>query len=106
MKSYTIQKVDTNLYIKGLSGTLVFRAAWGIAGDLLLFVLLYILGGALLAVLVCVPAFFAWLYSLSRIQKKYGPAGWQRRKTAKKLPRFIVVRQRICKSTSHENTVH
>jgi hypothetical protein len=106
MKSYTIQKVDTNLYIKGLSGTLVFRAAWGIIADLLLFVLLYILGGALIAVLVCVPAFFAWLYSLNRIQKKYGPAGWQKKKTAHKLPLFVLVKQRICKSTSHENIVH
>ena len=103
MRSYTIQKVDTNLYIKGLSGPLVFRAAYGIIADLLLFVLLYILAGALLAVLVCVPVFFSWLYYLHHIQKKYTPAGWQKKRIARQLPGFILVKQRICKSTRHEN---
>jgi hypothetical protein len=69
MESYTIQKVDTNLYIKGFSGTLVFSAAYGIAGALLLFVLLYILAGAIPAVVASTVTFFSWLYRLARIQK-------------------------------------
>ncbi len=34
MKTYTIQKVDTNLYIKGFSGQLVFFALYAVIGIL------------------------------------------------------------------------
>jgi hypothetical protein len=106
MESYTIQKVDTNLYIKGFSGTLVFSAAYGIAGALLLFVLLYILAGAIPAVVASTVTFFSWLYRLARIQKKYGPAGWAKRKTAKQLPGFITIKQRIGTHENHESKIH
>jgi hypothetical protein len=96
MKSYTVQKTDTDLYIKGFSGGLVFRALYGIITTLLLFVLLYILAGALTAVAVCVPAFFGYLFRLNRIQRKYGPDGWVKKKTARQLPQFITIKKRIC----------
>ena len=73
MESYRLQKVDTNLYIKGLSGPLVFRALYGILAAFLLFVVLYISLGAFIAVMVCVPSFFAWLYKINQIQKKPWP---------------------------------
>ena len=95
METYKLQKVDTKLYIKGLSGPLVFHALYGILATFLLFVGLYILIGTFTAVLVCVPSFFAWLYRVSQIQKKYGPAGWNKRQTAKKLPQFIRIKRRI-----------
>ena len=95
MKSYRLQKVDTNLYIKGLSGALVFKALYGILAAFLLFVCLYILIGTFTAILVCVPSFFVWLYRVSQIQKKYGPAGWDKKQTAKKLPEFILIKRRI-----------
>ncbi len=95
MESYRLQKVDTKLYIKGLSGSLVFKALYGILAALLLFVGIYILIGTFTAVLVCVPSFFAWLYRVSQIQKKYGPAGWNKKQTAKKLPQFILIKRRI-----------
>ncbi|TDO05375.1 DUF4133 domain-containing protein [Sunxiuqinia elliptica] len=95
METYKLQKVDTKLYIKGLSGPLVFQALYGILSAFLLFVILYISIGAFIATLICVPSFFAWLYRVSQIQKKYGPAGWNKRKTAKKLPQFIQIKRRI-----------
>ncbi|MCG6190848.1 DUF4133 domain-containing protein [Maribellus maritimus] len=95
MKNYTIQKIDTNLYIKGFSGRLVYSALYGIIGALLLFVLLYILAGTFIAVLVCVPLFFAWLYRLNRIQKKYGHAGWGKKKISRQLPEFITIKKRF-----------
>ena len=58
MKIFTIQKVDTNLYIKGFSGQLVFFALYAVIGILLLFVTLYIAIGTFTAVAVCVPGFF------------------------------------------------
>lgn len=42
MKTYAIQKIDTNLYIKGFSGQLVYLALYGILITLILFVILYI----------------------------------------------------------------
>ena len=98
MKSYTIQKVDTNLYIKGFSGPLVFSALYGVISALVLFVVLYIGVGTFTAVVVCVPAFFIYLYRLNRIQKKLGHVGWGKKKVAKQLPQFIIIKQRICQN--------
>jgi len=95
MKSYHIQKVDTNLYIKGFSGPLVFSALYGVISALVLFVVLYIAVGTFTAVALCVPAFFAYLYRLNRIQKKLGHVGWGKKKVAKQLPQFITIKQRI-----------
>lgn len=95
MKTYTIQKIDTNLYIKGFSGQLVYSALYGIIAALLLFVLLYILAGTLVAVIICVPSFFAYLYRLNKIQKKYGHAGWDKKKIARQLPEFITIKKRF-----------
>lgn len=95
MKAYTIQKIDTNLYIKGFSGQLVYSALYGIIAALLLFVLLYILIGTFIAVMVCVPLFFAYLYRLNKIQKKYGHSGWGKKKIAGQLPEFITIKKRF-----------
>ncbi|MDX9882638.1 MAG: DUF4133 domain-containing protein [Prolixibacteraceae bacterium] len=95
MDTFRLQKVDTNLYIKGLSGPLVFKALYGILAAFLLFVGLYILIGTFAAVIICVPSFFAWLYRINQIQKKLGPAGWDKKQTAKKLPKFILIKKRI-----------
>lgn len=85
---------------------MVFRALYGIIGALLLFVFLYILTGAFTAVLVCIPVFFTWLFRLHRIQQKYGPDGWNKKKTARKLPQFITIKQRIGQHESHESKTH
>ncbi len=98
MKTFMIQKIDTNLYIKGFSGQMVYKALYGIIGVLLLFVLLYIITGALSAVLVCIPTFFGWLFWLNRVQQKYGSEGWNKKKTARQLPQFITIKKRICQS--------
>jgi hypothetical protein len=95
MKTYTIQKVDTNLYIKGFSGQLVYSALYGIIATLLLFVLLYITMGTLVSVIICVPLFFAYLYRLNKIQKKYGTAGWGKKRIARQLPEFITIKKRF-----------
>ena len=95
MKSYRLQKVDTKLYIKGLCGPLVFQALYGILAAFLLFVVLYIVAGTFIAVIICIPSFFAWLYRVNEIQKKLGPAGWNKKQTAKKLPEFIQIKRRI-----------
>jgi hypothetical protein len=98
MKTFTIQKVDTNLYIKGFSGQLVFLALYAVLGILLLFVVLYITTGTFVAVAVCVPGFFGLMYRLSRIQKKYGHTGWQKKSVSRKLPGFITIKKRICQA--------
>lgn len=98
MKIFTIQKVDTNLYIKGFSGQLVFFALYAVICILLLFVTLYIAIGTSIAVAVCVPGFFLVMYRLNRIQKKYGPTGWHRKRVSQKLPGFITIKKRICQS--------
>ena len=95
MQAYPIKKVDTRLYIKGLSGPLVFRALYGIIASFLIFSALYILAGVFPAVLIGVPAFFGYLYRLNTIQKKYGPEGWGKKQTARKLPQFISCKRRI-----------
>ena len=95
MKIFTIQKIDTNLYIKGFSGQLVFSALYGIIATLLLFTLLYILAGTFVSVIVCVPIFFAWLYRLNRIQKKFGLSGWAKKKLSRHLPEFITIKNCI-----------
>ena len=95
MESYPVKKVDTRLYIKGLSGPLVFRALYGIIAAFFGFSGLYIVVGVFPAVLLVVPAFFAYLYRLNIIQKKYGPEGWGKKQTARKLPRFISCKRRI-----------
>lgn len=95
MQAYPIKKVDTRLYIKGLSGLLVFRALYGVIATFFLFSALYILAGVFTAVLIGVPAFFGYLYLLNTIQKKYGPEGWGKKQTARKLPQFISCKRRI-----------
>lgn len=96
MENYRILKVDTRLYIKGLSGPLVFRALYGIIAAFLLFTFLYIFLGVFPSVMVCVPAIFFWLYRLNIIQKKLGPEGWSKKRTARSLPQFISIKRRIC----------
>jgi len=92
---YPVKKVDTRLYIKGLSGPLVFRALYGIIAAFFGFSGVYIILGVFPAVLLIVPAFFIYLYRLNRIQKKYGPEGWGKKQTARRLPRFISCKRRI-----------
>ncbi len=92
---YPVKKVDTRLYIKGLSGPLVFRALYGIIAAFFGFSGAYILLGVFPAVLLIVPAFFIYLYRLNRIQKKYGPEGWGKKQTARRLPQFISCKRRI-----------
>ncbi|WP_372755247.1 DUF4133 domain-containing protein [Labilibaculum sp.] len=98
MNAYRIQKIDTSLYVKGFSGELVYLALYSIVGTFILFVLLYILTGVFPAVAICFPSFFAVLYRLNRIQKKYGHKGWNKKRYAKKLPQFISVKRRICQT--------
>ena len=98
MKSYPIQKVDTNLYIKGFSGPLVFLALYGVIATLVLFVPLYIFAGTFISVAVCVSAFFVYIYRLNRIQKNLGHVGWDKKRIAKQLPHFITIKRRICQS--------
>ncbi len=102
MKNYTIQRIDTNLYIKGFSGQLVYSALYGILAALIVFVVLYIAAGTFVSVVVCVPAFFAWLYRLNRIQKKYGHRGWHKKRMARQLPDFISIKRRICQNERNE----
>jgi hypothetical protein len=92
--------VDTRLYIKGLSGPLVFQALYGIIAAFLLFSGFYILVGVFPAVLIGVPGFFSYLYRLNTIQRKYGPEGWGKKQTARKLPQFISCKRRIHQNTS------
>jgi len=92
---YPVKKVDTRLYIKGLSGPLVFRALYGIIAVFFGFSGAYIILGVFPAVLLTVPAFFIYLYRLNRIQKKYGPDGWGKKQTARRLPQFISCKRRI-----------
>jgi hypothetical protein len=96
METYRILKVDTRIYIKGLSGPLVFRALYGIIAAFLLFTFLYIFLGVFPSVVICVPAIFFWLYRLNTIQKKLGPEGWSKKRTARALPQFISIKRRIC----------
>ena len=98
MKNYPIQKVDTNLYIKGFSGQLVFLALYGVIAALVLFVPLYIIVGTFISVAICVPSFFVYIYRLNRIQKKLGHVGWNKKRIAKQLPHFITIKQRICQT--------
>ena len=98
MESYPIQKVDTSLYVKGFSGKLVYLALYCILASFLLFVLLYILVGVFPSLLICCPVFFGTLFRISKIQKKYGPKGWDKKKYAGKLPDFVLVKRRICQS--------
>lgn len=95
MKTYTIQKIDTNLYIKGFSGQLVYSALYGTLICLVLFVMLYITAGTFISVGTSVPAFFTWLYRLNHIQRKFGHAGWHKKRISRQLPRFITIKQRI-----------
>jgi len=96
METYRILKVDTRLYIKGLSGPLVFRALYGIIAAFLLFTILYIFAGVFPSLLFCVPACFIWLYRINTIQKKLGPEGWSKKQTARFLPQFVIIKRRIC----------
>jgi hypothetical protein len=96
MENNRILKVDTRLYIKGLSGPLVFQALYGIIAAFLLFTFLYIFFGVFPSVVACVPACFFWLHRLNTIQKKLGPEGWSKKRTARRLPQFISIKRRIC----------
>jgi hypothetical protein len=100
METYPIKKVDTRLYIKGLSGPLVFHALYGIIAAFLLFSVFYILIGVFPAVLIGVPCCFGYLYRLNTIQRKYGPDGWDKKQTARKLPQFISCKRRIHQNNS------
>ena len=96
MQGYPIKKVDTRLYIKGLSGPLVFQALYGIIASFLLFTFLYIFAGVFPSLLLCVPSCFIWLYHINTIQKKLGPEGWSKKRTARYLPQFINIKRRTC----------
>lgn len=96
MESYQVQKIDTSLYVKGFSGSLVYLALYAVIGSFILFVILYILVGVFTALLICCPCFFTMLYRLNRIQKRYGHQGWSKKRHARKLPHFILVKRRIC----------
>jgi len=74
---------------------LVFRALYGIIAAFFGFSGVYILLGVFPAVLIIVPAFFIYPYRLTLIQKKYGPEGWGKKQTARKLPGFISCKRRI-----------
>ncbi len=95
METYTLHKVDTRLYVQGFSGVLVFNALYAVLAAFLLFVILYISAGSLPATIICIPLFFGYLHRLSRIQKDPGPEGWQKQRTSRKLPRFIVIKTRL-----------
>jgi len=95
IRDYTIQKIDTDLYVKGFSGKLVYLAMYVIIGVFLGFVILYILAGALIAVLLCCPCLLGCLYRLQRIQKLYGANGWEKKRVARQLPGFIFTKRRL-----------
>ena len=102
MRNYPLKKVDTRLYVQGLSGKLVYKALYGVLIAITSFMGLYILAGTFVASLVCIPSFFTYLYWLNQIQKKLGPDGWGKKQVAKKLPQFIVIKKRIFQSIQHE----
>lgn len=79
MDAFTIQKIDTSLYVKGFSGSLVYLALYAVIGTFIVFVILYILAGVFPALLICCPCFFTLLYRLNRIQKRYGHQGWSKK---------------------------
>ena len=97
MKGYTVIKVDTNLYIKGFSGQLVFRALYGIVTAFLLFTGLYILAGGILSVMICLPLLLGYLIRLKRIQNTIGSTGWQKKQVSQKLPHFVTIKRRMDK---------
>ncbi len=95
MRDYPIQKIDTDLYVKGFSGKLVYLAMYVLVGVFLVFVVLYILTGALIAVLFCCPCLFGLLYRLQYIQRCYGANGWEKKRMARQLPGFIFIKRRL-----------
>lgn len=93
---YHISKVDDRIYIKGFSGVLVYKALYTILAAFGGFTVLYLLTGPLIAVFLIVPALLIALYRLNKLQKKYGPDGYMKKRMSGRLPDFIIVRCKPC----------
>lgn len=93
--TYRISKVDTKLYVKGLSGILVYKALYAILLGFGMFTVFYLLTSPLLAIIITVPPLMLVLYRIHKIQHTLGADGYQKMKMAKKLPHFISVRQKL-----------
>ncbi|MGQ1787504.1 hypothetical protein [Saccharicrinis sp. GN24d3] len=91
-KTFRISKVDTDIYVKGYSGVLVYKALYALLVGFVGFTVVYLLTGPYPAVLLTVPVLFVVLARLSKIQKTLGPAGYEKKKIAKKLPAFVSIR--------------
>lgn len=97
MERFRLLKIDTKLYVKGLSGALVFKAMYGILAVFGLFLVLYIGIGTFIAIGTCIPLIFTYLYRLNKIQRTLGAVGWEKKRIAKQLPKFIQIKNRICR---------
>lgn len=99
MKRYSIIKVDTSLYIKGFSGTMVYLALYLILGAFGVFTFTYLLIGPAISVGITVILLLFGFRQLSKLQKKYGQRGLVAMKETKRLPQFInVMRPVLCDS--------
>jgi hypothetical protein len=80
---------------KGFKGPYIILAALTLITDLLLFVILYVSG---VTPWVCILLVFGlgWmaLVKITKLNKRYGPYGLQKRMAAKRLPKIIRINSR------------
>lgn len=94
-QSFRISKVDTDIYVKGFSGVLVYKAVYTLLTAFGGFTVIYLLTSPFWAVLMTIPYLLVVLTRLNKIQKKVGSDGYQKLKIAQKLPHFLSIRFRI-----------
>ena len=92
---YRISKVDTRIYVKGFSGILVYKALYAILIAFGIFTVFYLLTGPFTALFITVPILMIVLYRLNKVQQILGPEGYQKKQTARQLPHFVCLKQKL-----------
>jgi len=94
-KMYRISKVETQIYVKGFSGILVYKALYAILIAFGVFTTFYLLTSPFTALFITVPTLMIILYRLNKVQQTLGPKGYQKKQIARKLPHFVCLKQQL-----------
>jgi len=91
MSVYSINKgVGKQIVFRGLKGQYIWWLGIGIAGLLVLFAMLYIMGVPLVVCIALVAVLGSGLfYQVYKLNKRYGEHGWMKEMARRSVPKWI-----------------
>jgi len=93
---YTInRRINTPVQFHGFKAQYIFYAGGVIVGEMFLFAILYISGlSAWICLPICGGSGALGLITLHRLSQRYGEFGWQKKRAAKRVPKYLLVGSR------------